>query len=478
MKTGADPPLRPLFLALFLGAVARTSYLALTGLPRFDPWRHLKLVANIRDGRGFTLFDGQPYLWHHPAWYYLSAALPARIGAQWLAGALSLLTVALVWRWLRALCPASPWAASAAALMMALFGPLVSFSCQMGPESFALALVFGSLVWACTRPGVIAAAGAGVLFGLAVAARVNFAVNIFLFLPFLTTRRRLFAWAAGAAVPLGAAWWRNHQVIAAYPWVFTWDGLATRSADFNPLSTLVIQLHPAVREGLIRLHAHLVPVPSWFRGPDGVSWGPLLFLLIAAGCLVASRRRELALAGFTAAGAFLFLDRSLSANFFRVWLGVFPVFIAAVAIAADRLRAHEGGSSRVPALLAGGLVAVVVACGVREMLPQAMYPIEAVTPPPEFLAEEAYLVNSGFYHPEAAAWRYPDKRFVGLPLDPGEVDGFLRVFPGYRAVLWHTGGVQDDVARYLIDSKGFAVVRRGANSAGLNYAVLTPPPAR
>jgi len=474
VKTESASALRPLVFALLLGAVARIAYLALTELPRFDPWRHLKLVANIRAGQGFTLFDGQPYLWHHPAWYYLSAALPARIGGQWLAGALSLLSVALVWRWLRATHPASPWAASAAALMMALFGPLVSFSCHMGPESFALALVLTALVWVCTRPGLLAAAGAGVLFGLGAAVRINFAINLFLFLPFLTTRRRLFAWAAGAAVPLGAAWWRNHQVIASYPWVFTWDGLATRSADFNPLSTLVIQMHPSVREALSRLHAHLVPVPLWFRGPDGISWGPLLFLLLAAGCLIASRRRELALAGFTAAGAFLFLDRSFSANYFRVWLGIFPVLIAAVAVAADRLRSRGAGRSRVPRLLAGGLVALVLACGVGELLPQAMYPIEAVTPPPEFLAEEAYLVNSGFYHPEAAAWRYPDKRFVGLPLDPGEVDDFLRAFPGYRSVLWHTGGVQDAVARYLVEAKGYAVVREASNTAGLGYAVLMP----
>jgi len=467
-----------LVLALLLGALVRIAYLALTELPRFDPWRHLKLVENIRAGHGFTLFDGQPYLWHHPAWYYLSAALPARVGGQWLAGALSLLSVALVWRWLRATHPDSPWAAGAAALLMALFGPLVSFTCQMGPESFSLALVLAALVLVCIRPGLFAAAGAGALFGLAVAARLNFALNGFLFLPFLATRRRAFIWAAGAAVPLGASWWRNHQVIASYPWIFTWDGLATRSAGFNALSTLVIQLHPAVREGLHRLHSHLAPVPLWFRGPEGIAWRPLLFLLIAAACLVASRRRELALAGFTAAGAFLFLDRSLSANFFRVWLGVFPVLIAAVAIAADRVRSRGGGRSRVPRLLAAGLVALVVACGVGELLPQAMYPIEAVTPPAELLTEDAYLVNSGFYHPEAAAWRYPEKRFVGLPLDPGEVDDFLRAFPGYRAVLWHTGGVQDDVARYLIKSKGYAVARKAANTAGLGYAVLLPRPAK
>ena len=478
MISAATASRRPLILALLLGALARVAFLASTDLPRFDPWRHLTLVENIRAGRGFTLFDGQPYLWHHPAWYYLSAALPPAIGAQWLAGVLSLLTAALVWRWLRATHPDSPRPAATAALLMALYGPLVSFTCQLGPESFALALLFGALALVCARPGMFAAAGAGVLFGLAAAARINFALNLFLFLPLLATRRRALAWCAGAALPLGLAWWRNHTIIASFPWVFTWDGLATRTADFNALSTLVIQLHPAVREGLSRLHAHLAPVPLWFRGPAGVSWGPLVFLLLSAGCLLLCRRWEIALAGFAAAGAFLFLDRSFTANFFRVWLGVFPVFIAAVAIAAERLRTAGGGRSHIPALLASGMIALVVACGVGELLPQAMYPIEAVTPPAAFLREDAYLVNSGFYHPEALAWRYPQKRFVGLPLDPAQLDAFLQDFPAYRAVLWHAGGFQDDVVRSLRDSRGYAVDRETANDAGLGYAVLLPRAAK
>jgi hypothetical protein len=149
--------------------------------------------------------------------------------------------------------------------------------------------------------------------------------------------------------------------------------------------------------------------------------------------------------------------------------------IAAVAITADRLRSSGVGSGRVPRLLAAGLVALVVAAGVGELLPQAMYPIEAVTPGPELLTEDAYFVNSGFYHPEAAAWRYPGKRFVGLPLSPGELDLFLRSFPGYRAVLWHTGGVQDG-ARYLVEAR-VCVVRKAINTAGLGYAVLMPRPA-
>ncbi len=46
----------------------------------------------------------------------------------------------------------------------------------------------------------------------------------------------------------------------------------------------LVGLHPAVREGLSRLHAQLVPAPLWFRGPDGISWGPLLFLLLPVFC--------------------------------------------------------------------------------------------------------------------------------------------------------------------------------------------------
>jgi hypothetical protein len=466
---------RPLLLALLLAALTRGLYLTFTALPRFDPWRHLALVANIRAGRGFTLFDGQPYLWHHPAWYYLSAALPAGVGAQWLAGALSLLSVALVWRWVRALRPGSPWAAGAAALLAAAFGPLVSFTCHQGPEAFALALTLGALVLAAARAGVAAAAAAGALFGLAVAARAQFALNGFLFVPFLAGRRRAAAWVAGAAAPLAAAWWRNHETIASHPWVFTWDGLATRSADFTFFSTLLIQAHPAVREGLRRLHETIAPAPLWFRGPDGVAWGPLLFLLTGGACLFASRRRELALAAGTAAVALLLFDRSLSSHFYRIWLGVFPVLIAAVALAADRLRASAVGRGRVPALLAGGLVALTLASGLGELFPQPMYPLEAVTPPPELLREPAYLVNSTFYHPEAPAYRYPDRRFIGLPLDPAQVDDFLAAYPGYRAVLWHAGGVQDAVARHLVESRGYRPARRGANAFGLEYTVLLPP---
>ena len=51
-----------------------------------DPWRHLQLVRNIRSGAGFTLFDGQPYIWYSPVWYYLCAGLPSWFAMDWAAG--------------------------------------------------------------------------------------------------------------------------------------------------------------------------------------------------------------------------------------------------------------------------------------------------------------------------------------------------------------------------------------------------------
>lgn len=44
------------FLAIGVGL--RLLFLGVQGLPRFDPWRHLLLVENLRAGRGFTLFAG------------------------------------------------------------------------------------------------------------------------------------------------------------------------------------------------------------------------------------------------------------------------------------------------------------------------------------------------------------------------------------------------------------------------------------
>ena len=35
----------------------RAAFTAAQGLPSADPWRHLLLLQNLREGRGFTLFE-------------------------------------------------------------------------------------------------------------------------------------------------------------------------------------------------------------------------------------------------------------------------------------------------------------------------------------------------------------------------------------------------------------------------------------
>jgi hypothetical protein len=126
---------------LAVGAIARAATIALAGQTRFDPWRHLALVRNLREGHGFTLFDGQPYLWHGPVWHWLCALAPAGIRSEWLAGALSLGSVALLYALVRleiGRAEQGRQAATAAGLLTALCGPVVVYTCHLGPEALAV----------------------------------------------------------------------------------------------------------------------------------------------------------------------------------------------------------------------------------------------------------------------------------------------------------------------------------------------------
>ena len=66
------------FLAILLviGTFVRLFFLSAQSMPRFDPWRHLLLVENLRAGRGFMLFAGQPYIWYAPFWHGFAALMP------------------------------------------------------------------------------------------------------------------------------------------------------------------------------------------------------------------------------------------------------------------------------------------------------------------------------------------------------------------------------------------------------------------
>jgi hypothetical protein len=85
------------------------------------------------------------------------------------------------------------------------------------------------------------------------------------------------------------------------------------------------------------------------------------------------------------------------------------------------------------------------------------------------------MVNSGFYHPESLAYRYPDKKFIGMPLDPGEFDDFARHYPDYSTILWHKRfSVQNDLLRYLTESGRYRIAETVRNDAGAVYLLLEP----
>ena len=452
-----------------LGGLLRAAYLTLLEVPLYDPWRHLLLVRNLRDGLGFTLFDGQPYLWYSPLWYQICAALPRGVGMEWLAGLFSWLSVPLTWLLLRRGLPGGGRrAALAGGLLMAACGPIVRFTCHYGAEGLALFLCLAALLLVARRPGTTAGLVGGLAVGVAMVLRLNFGVCALLCVPFLRNVPRASAFLVASAAPLALTWWRNHRIIGSHEWLFTWDGLATRSADFNLLSTLVPQMHPALRDGLRRLHETVVPAPEWLRGPDGIAWMLILFVVCGLAAVSWSRRGALVLATGAALAYFLVLDRSLSSNFFRVWLPVFPCFVLAASLAVARHRQRTGRT------LAWLLVAGMLVGGAGMLRPVEGPPLAMVTPPEEPPEAPCTLVNSGFYHPESLLYRFPGRVFLGLPLEPGQLEEFLAAHPSCEQVLWHDFSVQGELADHLVSRAGFEVSARQVNRFGRGYVLLRP----
>jgi hypothetical protein len=454
---------------LALAIAVRLVFVARLEIPPFDPWRHLALIRNLRDGVGFTLFDGQPYLWYTPTWYSLCAIFPEWFRVEWLAGLLSALVPPAAYLFMRSQAPQAPRVAPiVAGLGLAVCGPAVAYTCHYGPEALALLLTLLALWLGAASRSVVAGLISGMLFGVGLTLRLNFVFDGFLFLPLLRRPGRAAGFAAGAALPLLATWWRNHAIIDAHPWLFTWDGLATRSADFGLLSTLVPQMHPAIAEGLRRLHEQIIPYPEWIRGPDGIAWGLLAFMICGMVGLIVSRSWAAMLAGGSAILYFSFFDRSMSAHFFRIYLVVVPTFWIGLALTADRLWRDR--RSR-----AIGLVLLVVAVlgGSVLLVPAPMLPLEGVTPSPAFVEGDRYLVNSGFFHPESLIYRYPDKRFIGVPIDAAQLDDFLRDYPDYDRVLWHDRGIQPEVGAELFRRADLSTVAESVNPYGVRYRSAT-----
>ena len=73
------------------------------------------------------------------------------------------------------------------------------------------------------------------------------------------------------------------------------------------------------------------------------------------------------------------------------------------------------------------------------------------------------MVASGFFHPESLIYRFPHKRFIGMPLQPERFEDFRARSPEYRMILWHGFSVQNELGRYFRTSGRYEVLRSGAS---------------
>jgi hypothetical protein len=453
-----------------VAGLVRAAFVAIQGVPRFDPWRHLMLIRNLRAGLGFTLYAGQAYVWYSPLWHELAARAPAWLEPDALAAGFSTLVSPLLYVLVRRTDPGARAPALVAALVWAVSGPMVAFTCHYGEEALAVFALAASLCLAGADRRVASALAAGLSLGIALMLRANLAPTALLALPLLRTPRRALVLALGTALPLALAWHRNHLAIDAAPFVFAWDGLAVQTADFDALSTLFVQQHPAVTEALHALHAQVVPHFEWLAGPSGARPASVAFMASGFAALALARNPWLAASGLLSAGYLVFFDRTLSSHYFRVWLGVFPVFCLAAAELVRRAFARPSRVERAGALV---LLAGLVLGGAGWLRPAAEIPLAEVTPPEELLRDDAYCVTSGFY-PESLMYRFPEKRFLGLPLRAREFEAFIAVYPECRVVLTKNIGVQGELLDYLLRS-GFRVDGASTNAYGVHWSVLKRP---
>jgi hypothetical protein len=82
------------------------------------------------------------------------------------------------------------------------------------------------------------------------------------------------------------------------------------------------------------------------------------------------------------------------------------------------------------------------------------------------------MVNSGFYHPEILVYRFPEKRFIGMPLQVAHFEEFRQHFPEYKAIIWHGFNVQTDLFKYLKQSDEYSPTEQGSSSSGYPYLVV------
>jgi hypothetical protein len=263
----------------------------------------------------------------------------------------------------------------------------------------------------------------------------------------------LFAGAAGAVI--GGYWLRNILIIQEYPFLFTWDGMASTREGYGLLSSLIPQLHPDIRQATRELYLEVRPHLEWIRDTQGYRWGAMTFM--AGGILSALLVRNgwlLLVVGVTMIH-FTFFDSSLSTHFFRHYIAVFPGMFLAAAVLGARLG-HRSFTKNPLRSMAVQIILTLGICisGSRYLMPQNLPPIEFWSVPEEALSDADHiLMNSGMFQPESMIYRYPDRSFAGLPYHPEDLEAFLDTYPEYQSILWRElFSVQDPILKELTES--------------------------
>lgn len=460
-----------ILLAVFLVSLLfRLSYTYTAGVPFADPWRHMALVQNIRKGLGFTLFDGQPYIWYSPVWYYLVALISNPENLKWVSSLVSALAVPFFSFFIFRFTNGSINAALVGGLLMAGFGPMVAFTCQLGAEAFSVLLFVCALLTGSYHHKRLNPFFSGIIYGFSVAARLQLCLAFFIFFSVIKKRTGRFFFLFGTSLPLLMHWIRNYFVINNYEYIFTWDGMATHHSEYSFFSTLAVQILPTIAKANCMLYEAILPLPQWLYSGERIRFEIILFFIVSISCIFYARKFFLTVSVVFTVGYFLLVDKTLSSHFFRNWIGLFPLLFLGCAISISRLGKI---SFKLQSICGAMMVVGLLACGIPELTPERMIPIEVTIPPEKMLKSDYYMVNSGFYHPANLCYRYPSKHFIGMPFSAERFEDFQINYPSYRLLIWRKSyNIQQNLLDYIQSSCNYNEILCEPNLYGVDYCLL------
>jgi hypothetical protein len=463
------------------GILVRLAHVRLLPIVPFDPWRHLALVRNLADGRGFVLFDDQLYTFYSPFWYVLAALVwphvnPASAAAVF--GGLSTMPAWIVGNFY-----GGRRGAWMSALGAAFLGQLIYFSTTYGGEALSVTLLWTAWALCCTGISSRARAlAAGLILGVALLLRPQLLIAI---LPLVVlVRRHRAAALLAAALPAAGQALANFANLARFPFIYGWDGLAVPRASVTLPGWVLGSLDWRVLGQAAAYYGALVKPAGWkaLLTTSEMLNQPGLIAFILAGtvaCLL-SKRPALLITGLVGLSLPL-----MTRNwwFGRHWITLMPVYLAALAsLGALDSASGPGPRRKIARVAAMGTLLALLAMGLPMIGEATPMSLASVIPPTGMLpAAGSLAVQGGDYHPESIVWAYPALRVIGLPSDPSNLRPMLRSEATDLVLLHEPYGICPRTAREVATSRDFRLLAIGRNPFGVTYRLYrflaaAPPP--